>query len=150
MRRAGFTLFELLVALAIVSLVLAIGAPRLSALGPSLSLERSSRFLALDVERTRWLAVARNSRARIEIDLAAGRYSSAVEGDGGYVEVFARDLPSGIGFDEAASTRVEAGRISIVFQPRGNTWSNATIALTTSDDRIRRVVVNQAGRVRCS
>ena len=150
MRRAGFTLLELLVALVIVSLVLAIGAPRLSALGPSLSLERSSRFLAIDLERTRWLAVARNSRARIEIDLAAGRYTSAVEGDSGYVLVFARDLPSGIGFDETASTRVVDGRISVVFQPRGNTFSNATIALATSGDRVRRVVVNQAGRVRCT
>lgn len=150
MHRAGFTLLELIVSFAIVSLLLAIGAPRLAALGPSLSLERSARFLALDLERTRWLAIARNSRARLDIDLTSGRYASEVEGDTGYVRVFARDLPSGIGFDEAASTRIVDGRIAVVFQPRGNTFSNATIALATTGDRLRRVVVNQAGRVRCN
>jgi Tfp pilus assembly protein FimT len=133
-RRAGFT----------------IAAPRLAAVGPSLSLERSARFLALDLEKTRWLAIARNSRARLDVDLASGRYAAEVEGDSGYVPVFARDLPSGIGFDETVSTRIVDGRISIVFQPRGNTFSNATIALETSGDRVRRVVINQAGRVRCS
>ena len=150
MRRAGFTVLELLVSFAIVSLLLAIAAPRLAAVGPSLSLERSARFLALDLEKTRWLAIARNSRARLDVDLASGRYVAEVEGDSGYVHVFARDLPSGIGFDEDASTRVVGGRIAIVFQPRGNTFSNATIALAAHGDRLRRVVVNQAGRVRCN
>ena len=150
MRRAGFTVFELLVALTILSILFAIGAPRLSALGPSLSLERSSRFLMLDLERTRWLAIARNSRARLEVDIGAGRYVTSVQSPSGYVTVFARDLPSGVGFDEASSTRVVDGRIAIVFQPRGNTFSNATIALAVPGDRARRVIVNQAGRVRCS
>lgn len=144
----GFTLLELLVALAIASLLLGIAAPRLYALVPAFELDRATRILAIDLERARWLAITRNARSRLVIDLVAGSYVAEVEGGSSYVPVFARDLGAGVGFDAAASTRVVDGRIVFVFQPRGNTATLATVALQASGDLGRRVIVNAAGRAR--
>lgn len=151
MRRPGhhaFTILELLVALAIAGLVLAIAAPRLHALVPAYEIDRAARLLALDLERTRWLAIARNSRSRLVVDLAAESWAAEVEGPSGYSPVFDRDLRSGVGFDPGASTRIAAGRITLVFEPRGNTATSATIALTAGEALRRRVILNAAGRAR--
>lgn len=146
--RSAFTVLELLVALAVAGLVLAIAAPRLHALVPAYELDRAARLLAIDVERTRWLAVARNSRARLVVDLAAESWTAEVEATSGWTPVFDRDLRSGVGFDAAASTRVSGGRITLVFEPRGNTATSATVALTAGDALRRRVILNAAGRAR--
>ena len=149
-RPAAFTVLELLVAIAIAGLVLAIAAPRLHALVPVYEVDRAARLLALDLERTRWLAIARNSRARLVVDLAAESWATEVEGPSGYATVFVRDLRSGVGFDPAASTRVASGRITLVFEPRGNTATAATVALTAGESLRRRVILNSLGRARIS
>ena len=148
-RSTGFTLLELLCVLGMLSLLLAIALPRVSATMPALALDRAARQISSELALARVEAINRNTRSRTIFDLAASRYSVELESEGRFeTEGAARGLPAGVFFDSAASTRVSGGRISITFVPRGNTVDNATIAVTTADGGLRRVVVSGAGRVR--
>jgi prepilin-type N-terminal cleavage/methylation domain-containing protein len=147
-RRPGFTLLELIVALAVLSLLLAAALPRISATLPSLAVDRAAWQLVSELELARVKAINRNARTRTILELEPGRYRVEAESEGRFEsEGGLRALPGGVGFDPAGSTRVSGGRISITFQPRGHTTDNATIALRAGAAQ-RRVVVSGAGRVR--
>jgi type IV fimbrial biogenesis protein FimT len=148
-RSPGFTLLELLCALGVLSLLLAVALPRVSATLPALALDQAARQISSELGLARVEAINRNTRSRTIFDLAASRYSVELESEGRFEsEGAARALPSGVSFDSAASTRVSGGRISITFVPRGNTVDNATVAITTAGGGVRRVIVSGAGRVR--
>ncbi|MGH7897222.1 MAG: GspH/FimT family pseudopilin [Candidatus Binatia bacterium] len=147
-RRSGFSVFELLCALGLLSVVLSIALPSVSANLPRLLVEQAARRLSSEIELTRLKAVHRNTRARVVIDLGGASYSVEIESEGRFdADGPARMLPAGVAFDAAASTRVAGGRISITFLPRGHSPDNATIALAGATTR-RRVIVSSAGRVR--
>ena len=147
--RSGFTLLELTVVLAVLSLLLAIALPTVSAALPGIYLDQAARSLAADTQLARVKAIARNTRTRIVIQLDQGSYQVESERNGAFTpEGAPRALPGGIAFDAADSSRVVGNRISIIFQPRGNTSNNATIALVSSNGADRQVVVSSAGRVR--
>ncbi len=130
------------------SLVLAIAVPRVSAAIPGLTLDQAARRIASELQVTRWKAIARNARARLIVELDRAAYGVQVESEGRFVSEGAeRRLPAGVHVHEGGTTRVRHRRVSITFQSRGNTADGATIALGTGDLR-RRVVVSAAGRVR--
>jgi type IV fimbrial biogenesis protein FimT len=148
-RRHGFTLLELVCALGILSVLLAIALPRISAALPGLLVDQAARRLVSELELARVKAVNRNTRVRTICELAAAQYRVEIESEGRFdPEGGARTFPSGVGFDAASSTRVSGGRISITWLPRGHTFDNATIALTATGGAVRRVIVSAAGRVR--
>ena len=149
MRRRGFTILELLCALAVLGLLFTVALPRISAILPALMLDRAARGLLADLEIARVKAVNRNTRVRTICELASAEYRVESESEGRFEsEGGARALPAGISFDAADSTRVSGGRISITFLPRGHTTDNATIALADGRGDERRVIVSAAGRVR--
>lgn len=142
-------MLELICALGIISVLLSIAVPGVSANLPRLLLDQAARRLASEIELARLKAVSRNARVRVVIELAAAAYRVEVESEGYFgAEGSARALPAGIVFDAASSTGIVAGRISITFHPRGHTADNATIALGTTHTERRRVIVSSAGRVR--
>lgn len=148
-RRDGFTLLELLCALGVLSVLLAIALPRVSAALPGLLLDQAARRLVSDLELARVKAVNRNTRVRTICDLAAAQYRVEIESEGRFdPEGGARTFPSGVAFDAASSTRVSGGHVSVTWLPRGHTFDNATIALTATGGAVRRVIVSAAGRVR--
>ena len=145
----GFTLLELLCALGLLSLVFGIALPRISAALPGLYLDQATRSLASEVQLARVKAISRNTRARVILQLDRGSYQPEVESEGIFTpEGTARQLAGGVTFDAGSSSRVSGGRITITFQPRGNTADNSTIALTSASGGQRRVIVSSAGRVR--
>ena len=75
-RRDGFTLLELLCALGMLSVLLAIALPRVSAALPGLLLDQAARRLVSDLELARVKAVNRNTRVRTICDLAAASIES--------------------------------------------------------------------------
>lgn len=148
-RQLGFTVLDLLAALGVVSIVLAIAAPRVSAVLPGLLLDQGARRLASDLELTRVKAINRNTRVRTICELSTAKYRVEAESEGRFEpEGSARALPPGVAFDAGSSTRVSAGAIAITFLPRGNTSDNATIALVAAGGASRRVIVSSGGRVR--
>jgi general secretion pathway protein H len=76
-RRAGFTLLELLVVLAVIALVMAIAAPRLVTPSSLAAKENAARHLAAALRDTRAIAVARNAEIDLTVDVAERRYRIA-------------------------------------------------------------------------
>jgi type IV fimbrial biogenesis protein FimT len=147
--RHGFTLLELVGALGVLSVLLAIALPRISAVLPGLLLDQAARRLVSELELARVKAVNRNTRVRMTCELGAAQYRVEIESEGRFdPEGGARTFPSGVAFDAGSSTRISGGRISITWLPRGHTFDNATIALTATGGAARRVIVSAAGRVR--
>lgn len=147
--RRGFTVLELLCALGILAVLLAVALPRISAVWPRVLADQAARQLAADLELARVKAINRNSRVRAAVEIASAEYRIEVESEGRFdPEGGPRRLPTGIDFDAAGSTRIVDGRISITFLPRGHTADNATIVVRAGDGQRRRVIVSSAGRVR--
>lgn len=147
-RTGGFTLIELLCALGVLAIVAATALPSWSAALPRLALDRAARQLVSEVELARVKAISRNTRVRALFDLGRAEYETQIDSEGRFIGEGTRHLPSGVAFDAGASTRVSGGRISITFQPRGNTVDNATIALAANPGTHRKVIVSAGGRVR--
>ena len=149
LRRHGFTLLELVCTLGVLSILLAIALPRISAALPGLLLDQAARRLGSELELARVKAVNRNTRVRTVCELAAAQYRVEIESEGRFdPEGGTRTFPAGVAYDAASSTRVSGGRISITWLPRGHTFDNATIVLTATGGAVRRVIVSAAGRVR--
>ncbi|MGH7822438.1 MAG: GspH/FimT family pseudopilin [Candidatus Binatia bacterium] len=148
-RASGLTLLELLCTVGVMALLLAIAVPRVSAMLPAALLDQGARSLAADLRFARVKAVAENRRFRVTMELDHALYRVEADAEGTFVpDGGDRALPGGVTFDAATSSRVVGNRISITFQPRGNTADNATIALAAGTAGLRRVIVSSAGRVR--
>lgn len=150
-RYRGFTLLELLGALAVVSILLATAVPRINAALAGLVLDQAARRLAADLQLARMKAVARNARVRVVVESEPPSYRVEAESESTFAaEGERRALPAGVALDLAASTRASSGRVTVTFQPRGNTADNCTIALRAAAGARRDVVVSPIGRVRLS
>jgi prepilin-type N-terminal cleavage/methylation domain-containing protein len=148
MRRGGFTLIEMLVALVVVSLVLLIGLPKFSSAMTSQNLRGSrttvvnmlvkARAASTESNRLTWLKVSGNKAwilARPRISAGAGNADTL-----GVVE----DLNKRYG------TTVAMSRDSIGFDPRGiaSELGGAPVTLTVSKSSHSEVVtIDALGRV---
>jgi prepilin-type N-terminal cleavage/methylation domain-containing protein len=148
MRRGGFTLIEMLVALVVVSLVLLIGLPKFSSAMTSQNLRGSrtvvvnmlakARAASTETNRLTWLKVSGNKAwilARPRISAGAGNADTL-----GVVE----DLNKRYG------TTVAMSRDSIGFDPRGiaSELGGAPVTLTvTKSSHSEVVTIDALGRV---
>ena len=145
----AFTLLELVVVLGLLSLLFTIGLPRVSASLPGIFLDQAARALAAEAQLARVKAISRNVRVRLIVQLDRNAYRIEADSSEGFQpEGELQSLPGGVGIDAAHSSRISGNRISITFQPRGNTADNATIVRAVPGGAARRVIVNSAGRVR--
>ncbi|HUO54366.1 MAG TPA: GspH/FimT family pseudopilin [Rhodoblastus sp.] len=81
-RRGGFTLLEMLIALAILGLAGAMAAQLLRPPSPRLQLESATRALCATLRAARARAIAENVPARVAFNLADKTYRSPVGGTG--------------------------------------------------------------------
>ena len=88
-RDSGFTLLELLVVLAVLSLVLAIGVPRLVSALPGVETKRTASDLAAVLKDARFQAIRSSFETAVVLDLGARQYR--VEG-----ESQSHSLPAGL------------------------------------------------------
>lgn len=86
-RWPGFTLVELLVALVILSLAMAVAVPRFAAGNPALSVRSAARDLVAGLQLARNLAITENRAVSIRFDRAAGAFEVAGR---------RRELPRGV------------------------------------------------------
>jgi general secretion pathway protein H len=68
-RRAGFTLFELLIVLVILGLALAVAVPLFARALPGLELKSSARTVAATLREARSLAIADNREIAVAVDI---------------------------------------------------------------------------------
>jgi general secretion pathway protein H len=136
----GFTLFELLVVLAILGIVVALGAPALHRMVPGVELKSSAQTVATALREARGLAIASNAEVTLVVDLDDRALRI---GDGPSVR-----LASSFDITLLTATRelIDAGTGQIRFYPDG-TSTGGRITLTQGDSRYHVVVDWLTGRV---
>ena len=156
-RKAGFTLLELMVTLAIIGLMAAIAAPSFSKSVPRAKLRRATYQIANDLKLARLKCISGNHGTRITFDTANNTYTRYLDTnrDGtfaaGEADIVNRTLSSGISFVGASTGP------NVTFDPNGSandgTAAVADIPITLVNSitppESRSISVNRAvGRVK--
>lgn len=136
----GFTLFELLIVLAILGIVVALAVPSMHHVLPGLELKSSAQTVAAALREARGLAIGSNAEVTFVVDLDD---RALRVGDEPPVR-----LASGMGISLLTATReiIDAGRGQIRFYPDG-TSTGGRLTLTQDNRRYHVVVDWLTGRV---
>jgi type II secretion system protein H len=132
-RESGFTVLELLAALAIVAVGLSLVMPRLAGARATRSLEDATSALVLHLEQARSRAMASGKSVLVSIDPVSRSYAS----DAGA----GRRLPRGVVIDGSAPAPLQ-----VIFHPDG-TATDRAFALRADGARARVGVDWLTGRV---
>lgn len=136
----GFTLLELLVVVAILSILGAIAIPVWSVLLPTFALNGAARQIQSELNRIKAQAIAENTTFRLAFSAPADNYT--VERVGATTtQQGVKPLPDGIDIRKA---------ITLGFTPRGTATpgTGGTIKLCNSKGAGTNVVLSSTGRVR--
>ena len=141
MRERGFTLFEMVVVLAILALVLALVPPMLGGSRARAELQASARAVAAGLRDTRALAMTHGRAEVFALDVAAGSYRAAGEKS-------AHALPAGV---RSALLTTSGGRIGdavagIRFFPDGSS-TGGRVTLLRDGRKIEIAVDWLTGRI---
>jgi prepilin-type N-terminal cleavage/methylation domain-containing protein len=131
---AGFTVIELITALAIIAVLTASASPAWNNFIASYNLSSSARVVHSELQALRIRAAAENVGFRLAY--AAGGATIEIERDGAIVA--RKPLPSGILITQSGS---------IAFSPRGTASANR-VRLSNGERSCRQVIVSATGRVR--
>ncbi len=142
-RRAGFTLLESLVVLAVIALVAGMAAQLLRPPSGRLRLETAARNFCATLRATRARAIATNSEASVVVDLYSKTYESPVGAPGAFPS------EATITLDIASTQRLTARSGAITFFPDGGS-TGADIGLLTPDARARIAVNWLTGDAKCA
>jgi general secretion pathway protein H len=140
---AGFTLVEMLVALALIGLMASLSTQLLRPPSANLRVEAATRALCATLRATRSRAIATNSETSVAIDLARMTFNSPVAAE----QPLPRDAI--IEIDVASSQRWSVQTAGVLFFPDGSsTGGNVVIRLS---DRHASIEVNWlTGETTCS
>lgn len=139
----GFTVLELIVAIAVATIVMGIAIPSLLAWLPTLRLSSAARQVATELQLARMKAISQNAKFRVTfVGSIPGATSYQLEKDSG--GTFITDsgpftLPQGI--------TVSALSAQSEFQPRGTANTASTITLRNGNSETKNVQVAVVGRV---
>jgi type IV fimbrial biogenesis protein FimT len=132
---SGFTLMELMAAIGVASILMAIAIPSFLSTLPGLRLTDAARQIATDLQQIRMKAIAQNIPYQISFSTSTyvlQKCNGSCTNDSGNIA-----LPEGI--TVTASTAPQ-------FQPRGTATADATITLSNGSSSTR-VCVKTVGRV---
>jgi prepilin-type N-terminal cleavage/methylation domain-containing protein len=137
----GFTLLEVLMVLVILSLVIALGVPRVGSAFDRIATDGAARDLTTAIAVARAAAVLQGTRARLRIGADSLRVDR--EGALGW-EPYARWPGPG-----AAGVSIEVTNAEIVFGPLGLGWGAAnTRVLLRRGSQVETVTTSRLGRVK--
>jgi prepilin-type N-terminal cleavage/methylation domain-containing protein len=132
-RQSGFTLVELLVAVAVSLVLLAVGAPSFLAWLPTMRLSSAARQVATDLQAARMKAISQNASFTVTFNTGAGTYSYGAD---------SRDIPEQYPGISIASVSPS----NPVFTPRGT--ANGSVTITLNNGATQKLVcVKTVGRV---
>ncbi len=138
----GFTLLEILVAMAILAILAAFAVPQWGNLLSKYRLDSAARQVATELHGARNRAMAQYRRVMLVFDSSTSTYTIQKEqnpGVGDYTAISgSKSLPLGI---------TVAFNKTPVFQTRGNASPGATITLTNSKNETKEVAVALTGRI---
>lgn len=132
--KSGFSLLEIMVALAVMGIVAAIALPSWSRLLPSYRLNGAARQIQSELHHIRMRAAAENISFQLTYLDGASAYT--IQKD--LKTVVDKPLPEGVVISKAGT---------ISFSPRGTAAGNR-VRLRASDGLCRQVVASATGRVR--
>ena len=140
-RRTGFSLLELLIALGLVSIVLATAALGWPHVDAALQLDAGLHQIAADLHAAQTLAIASAAHVRLVFPVGGTAYRRERMDDAGvYQADLSRQLPPGIQIADANSGG------DLVFSARGQ-GENGTVTLADRSGIRRGIRLNQRGRV---
>ncbi|MBI2089108.1 MAG: GspH/FimT family pseudopilin [Deltaproteobacteria bacterium] len=131
--QAGFTLMELMVAMAVSMIVLAVGTPSFLAWLPTLRLSSAARQIATDLQVARMRAISQNASYTVSFNAGAGTYAYGSD---------SRDIGQqypGISIASVSPSNPQ-------FSPRGTASGSVTITLNNGTTS-KLVCVKPVGRV---
>lgn len=155
-RQAGFTLVEIVIVIAIISILAALGIPSIIKMMPRVKLESNTRTLANEIAGLRMQAIAKSLEFRMVFDPAKDTYTlEKANSGGGFTpysssQTFGSDMTSATGFTPDANILIIRinGAASVPLS------SQATIVLETpfsppdtEGEMQKQIVVQATGRV---
>ncbi|MFO7952362.1 MAG: prepilin-type N-terminal cleavage/methylation domain-containing protein [Bacillota bacterium] len=143
----GFTLVELLLAIALLALVTAIALPAVNVFGNKRNLEIAARVMATDLRKAQQKAITFGWTQLIEFRPTTKQYRIK---DGKTEEIVIVELPEGI--DYAVNTYDHFNDFPLLrFRPTGAPCQGGTIGLENSSKDILYLIITPAtGRIRIS
>jgi len=142
---SGFTVLELVVAIAIAMIVMGIAIPSLLSWLPTLRLSSGARQVATDLQVARMKAISQNTKFRLNfVTVSSYTVEKDTNNDGTFdasteTESGPFSLPDGITVTATGGTSV--------FQPRGTASAAGTITLQNNNSETKSVQVAVVGRV---
>ena len=144
-RRAGVTLIELMLVVALLGIVAAVVTPRIGAGLTSARLDRAARVVYGDLQLAPQLAARQRKPVKIIFDVTNRKYTIVDRATPTTIYI-ARDLGSASEFKVSAIS-TDVVNNALEFFPNGITSGNMTVTVTTGS-RSRTVRITTAGFVR--
>jgi prepilin-type N-terminal cleavage/methylation domain-containing protein len=134
-KQAGLTLMEVMAAIGVLGILIAIAMPNFLSTLPALRLNDATRQVATDLQTARMRAIAQNNSNTVSFTVSSGIYNSTL----GNESIDIDQLYPGISFSAVSANPV--------FTSRGTASTTATITLTNGS-ATKQVEVTSVGRVR--
>jgi prepilin-type N-terminal cleavage/methylation domain-containing protein len=145
MRASGFTLFELLIALALATVLAATAVPELRRSLAGWRINAAARLVVMDLKHARARAIAESATHRIRFATPGGAYQlERQRANGAYTDIG----PSTQLGDGILVVECTAPGSGVAFRPRGHAATFGTVRLRNATGDERRVVIDIAGRMR--
>jgi len=154
-RQAGFTLVEMMIVVAIIAIIAAIGIPSLSRMMPRVKLANNSRTLANEIAGLRMQAIAQSTEFRMVFDTDNDRYTLERANGAGWTlfsttKTEGTDMTSASGFTPDSNVLIIAsnGTASVPLNSQAAIVLETPFSPPATSGALRKQIVVQAtGRV---
>jgi prepilin-type N-terminal cleavage/methylation domain-containing protein len=145
MARPGFTLLELLIAIALIGVLGAVALPAVQRQVERWRIGAAARQVVMDLKVARGRSIVGGAAHRLRFAVPGGRYQLERQRPGGAYAAVAPPtlLPDGVQIADCT-----AAGDGIGFRPRGHAITFGSVLLRNGSGDERRVVVDIAGRMR--